>query len=91
MTETMEKDLVQAIGEILQDCLARGMKAPLIVCAISPNGSVLAMRCPGGEPDILAEHYEGGSFKLPMTVLILDQDNQTAQVVFELGKPPVWH
>lgn len=85
-------DLSVTIAEVLQKCLERGMRLPFILCSASPNGSVLAMRFSGPDaaPDVLAEHYDPAGFRMPMTIMILDQTNEAARVTLDAtGK--TWH
>jgi hypothetical protein len=71
MTEA--PNLSRMIRDVLNQCLADGMKAPLILCAMSPNGSVLVMRFLGqGGPDKLAQNFEAGGFRLPMSIVVLE-------------------
>jgi hypothetical protein len=37
-------------------------------------------------PDILAEHLEAEGFRLPMTCMVLDQNNEAAGVTIAPGK-----
>jgi hypothetical protein len=88
MTDAVTKYL----KETLEACLNRGMQAPLIVCSISPNGSVLCVRMHVGniEPDILAENCEEGGFRLPITIAVVDQRGEAARISFE-GERPTFH
>jgi hypothetical protein len=50
----------------LSHCIDIGMKQPCILCAVSPNGSVLAMRFnEGHDPDPLTEPFENDTFTAP--------------------------
>jgi hypothetical protein len=72
-------DIRDAIVEILRQCEDDGMKFPVILCAVSPNGSIYASRFDGqGRSAALAEHFEGGVF--PMTIMVLDQHNVAAKI-----------
>jgi hypothetical protein len=45
------------------------VKPPLIVSMMSPNGSVVVVRCPDDEaPEVLAEHSEGDRFTSPIGI-----------------------
>jgi hypothetical protein len=46
---------------------------------------------PPGNPDILAEHYEQDSFKLPITVTVLDQKNASMKITIAASSEVVWH
>ena len=85
-------DLAMQIAEVLQECISKGMRLPFIMCAASPNGSVLVtrFRFPGTEPDILAEHFETGGFRAPITIMILDQSGEARRItVTAAGR--TWH
>jgi hypothetical protein len=85
-------DLSQAIRDVLTQCLENGMKAPLIVCTASPNGRIMAMRViPDCEPDILVEHVEAPGVALPLTIMVLDQDNVAARITVNAAGSKVWH
>lgn len=77
--------LSEFFASILEQCLERGMQLPLVVCAVGQNHSVLVTRAHGGgvNPDVLAEHYEGGSFALPINVMVISQDSQAVRVVID--------
>jgi hypothetical protein len=85
-------DVARTIADTIDECLAKGMKPPVIVCVVSPNGSVLVVRFSetGAEPDVLAEHFEARGFALPMTVVVVDQNNMAARICLEeTGR--TWH
>jgi hypothetical protein len=85
-------NLTDAIVEVLTECLDRGMRTPLIMCGISPNGSVCAMRwTEGQDPEPLAEHFEPEGFRLPMMLVVLDQRNEAVRIVFTASGAKVWH
>jgi hypothetical protein len=78
--------------EVLQQCVVRGMQPPLIMCAISPNGSVRVTRWPEGrDPELLVEHLEPDGFALPMTLLVFDRRNNAARVTLTAQGNKVWH
>jgi len=62
--------LKTALIEVLTYCLDRAaVKPPLIVSMMSPNGSVVVVRCPDDEaPEVLAEHSEGDRFTSPIGI-----------------------
>jgi hypothetical protein len=77
-------DLRNAIAEMLRQCEDDGMTFPVILCAVSPNGSVTANRVDGiGGSQLLAEHFEDGGFAVPMTIMVLDQNNVAAKLTIE--------
>jgi hypothetical protein len=86
-------DMTDVIVEVVQQCLDRhGMRPPLIMCAISPNGSVIVCRfSENPEPQNLAEHFEGGGFALPMTLVVLDQRNDAVRVTLNAQGKKAWH
>jgi hypothetical protein len=87
MTSAMD-ELSDYVVEIFDKCEERGMQVPFIVCAVSPNGSVVCARVyrDGGGPDILAEHFEAEGYRLPMTCMVLDRNNEAARVTIAPGK-----
>lgn len=84
--------LNELLAEVFDHCEADGLVLPWIVTALAPNGSVLVVRMRGdGTPaDVLAEHYEGGVFIAPMTIVVLDQRNEAAKVVIEATGKRTW-
>jgi hypothetical protein len=86
------EDFAAMLGEIFNQCEAQGMQPPLVVCAVAPNGSVLAVRAHGAgkEPDILAEHTEDG-VRLPITIVVLDQRNIAIRVTVAADGKRTWH
>jgi hypothetical protein len=87
MTDFVAKtkdDLRNSIAELLQWCEDDGLTFPVILCAVSPNGSILANRIDGlGGSEVLAQHFEGGGFAVPMTVVVLDQNNVAVKVTID--------
>ncbi len=60
------------------------MVLPFVICAASPNGSVLAIRADGrGNSEILAKHFEPKGVQLPMTIMVLDQQNSAVRVTID--------
>lgn len=80
-------ELSDYVVEIFDKCEERGMQVPFIVCAVSPNGSMVCARVyrDGGGPDILAEHFEAEGYRLPMTCMVVDQNNEAARVTIAPG------
>ena len=71
-------------AQIMRQCKQNGMVVPFIICAASPNGSVLAVRADGrGNSDVLAKHFEPNGVQLPMTIMVLDQQNTTIRVTID--------
>jgi hypothetical protein len=77
-----EFDLRELIIEALSQAEERGMTPPFILLAVSPNGSAMVVRIRGdGTPgDELATHYEPEGFRLPMTLAVLDQNNEALRI-----------
>lgn len=65
--------LQEWIRDALEHCVENGMKLPFIMCAAAVNGSVVAMRVTGDEPETLAEHFEDEGFELPINIMVMDQ------------------
>ena len=71
-------------AQIMRQCKQNGMVLPFIICAASPNGSVLAIRADGrGNSEILARHFEPKGVQLPMTIMVLDQQNSAVRVTID--------
>jgi hypothetical protein len=79
--------LKTALMDVLAHCLDKGMRMPLMVCMMSPNGSVIAIRClpDSDEPEVLVEHNEGDRFVRPIGVLVLDQSGQALKFIVDRG------
>ena len=72
--------------ETLRQCIDNGMKLPFIVCAISPNGSVLAARYNEGRgPDTLATHFEDHGFTTPVNIVVVDHEGEAMRYVIQGG------
>jgi hypothetical protein len=77
-------DLSETLTQVIDECAKGGMASPFIVCAASPNGSVLAMRMiNGGPPNILTKHDANGGLKIPMSVMVLDQKNKAVRIIID--------
>ena len=71
-------------GEVFRQCEEGGMVVPFVACAISPNGSVIALRIAGeSDAQVLAAHAEGVGFRLPMTIVVVDQKNKAAKITID--------
>lgn len=80
------EELREHLVEALEHCIDIGMKLPFIVCAVSPNGSVLAIRYNEGRgPDPLAQHFENEAFTTPVNIMVVDRDGKAARAVIEGG------
>jgi hypothetical protein len=55
-----------------------------MMCTISPNGSVLAGRMDSiGCVKILAQHSEPDGFKVPLSLVLVDQNNAVARITID--------
>jgi hypothetical protein len=87
-----KNDLRNAMSELLQWCGDHGMTFPVIMCAVSPNGSILANRIDGmGGSEVLAQHFEGVGFAVPMTIMVLDQNNVAVKATIDHSGKMSWH
>jgi hypothetical protein len=77
-------DLTNRMNEMFKRCEKEGMVFPLITCTISPNGSVLASRMDSiGCAKILAQHSEPDGFKVPLSLVLVDQNNAVARITID--------
>ena len=79
-------DLTDAIASVIEESLSRGMVAPLIIAIMDRNGSLLHARVSAGTPEYLAEHMENPGFEAPVTMVVLDQRNSAAKIVFDADR-----
>ena len=81
--ETLPSFVTHLIS-VVETCIERGMQPPFIVCLVSANGSILAVRFNvPDEPDILAEHPQDGMFRLPINGMVVDQTGEAVRVVID--------
>jgi hypothetical protein len=92
MNESAQEQDPESLQDFLHDalkgCLEEGMVLPFIVCMVSPNGSAVIVRFtkPGMPMETLSKHVEDGGFGAPLTIIILDQENEAVRVeVSEAG------
>jgi hypothetical protein len=90
MATLASDDLNAALSEVLTQCARKGMALPFIVVAVSPNGSVLAMRVGRGTNETLVNHLEGGGPKFPITIVVVDQNNEAVRVTVT-AQEKIWH
>jgi hypothetical protein len=77
-------DLTKRINEMFKRCEEEGMVFPVIMCTISPNGSVLASRVDTfGCAKILAQHSEPDGFRVPLSLILVDQNNAVARITID--------
>jgi hypothetical protein len=79
------------LADVLNNCRRTGMVLPYIVSAISPNGNVTVVRMDGENIDVLAEHYEGGGLRLPMTIAVIDHKNEAVRVTVGTNHSLTYH
>jgi hypothetical protein len=84
-------ELSEWLADVLNSCHRTGMVLPYIVCGISPNGSVTVIRMDGENVEVLAEYYEGGGFRLPMTITVIDQKNEAVRITINSDRKLVYH
>jgi hypothetical protein len=83
-TIVLQFDLSETLARIVDECAQDGMALPFIVCAASPNGSVLVTRkMNASHTQVLAQHFENGGLKIPMSVMVLDQKNKAVRIVVD--------
>jgi hypothetical protein len=77
------------LSQALQACLDQGFEPPLVACAVSLNGCVLAVRYAyhplgeGMQATVLAEHTPDPAFLLPINMMITDARGEAARVVIQ--------
>ena len=73
------QEVAAASAGILVKCDQRGMVMPFILVSANRNGSVMVVRVrrDGGEvrEEVLAEHYEDAQSFLPISCMVLDQND----------------
>jgi hypothetical protein len=89
--KTPTDELSEWLADVLKSCHGTGMFLPYIVSGISPNGSVTVIRMDGENVEVLAEHYEGGGFQLPMTITVIDQKNEAVRITINSERKLVYH
>ena len=81
--ETLPSFVTHLIS-VVETCIERGMQPPFIVCLVSTNGSILAVRFKvPNEPDILAKHPQDGMFRLPINGMVVDHTGEAVRVVID--------
>jgi hypothetical protein len=84
-------ELSEVIREALRQCVEQGMQPPLILCVVSPNGSVMVMRTDGEHPEILAEHTESAGFPTPINCMVVDRTGAAAHITIEPSGATTFH
>ena len=83
-------ELSEALAGVLESCLDHAMQLPLIMCAASPNGSVISARYEetraGLKCEFLSEHIENGGFAIPLNIMITDQAGEAVRMLIDKDK-----
>ena len=82
-------EVSQAIADVIESCLDRGMKLPLQVAFMSLNGSTTVARYVDGqdscECEILAEHIVDEGLDLPIHMMVIDESGGAVRAVLGRG------
>ena len=81
----------ELLRDVLRQCVEQGMQPPLILCVVSPNGSMMVMRTAGEHPEILAEHTEGAGFLTPVNAMAVDRARAAAHITIEPSGATAFH
>jgi hypothetical protein len=81
----MREGFEQFWATIIEQCLdEHDMHLPLVVRTVGDNGSVLVAGFDeGAELVALTKHCENDTFKLPIKITVVSQNNRTARLVIE--------
>jgi hypothetical protein len=85
-TQSMN-DLEAMFERVFEECVARDMKFPLILCAVASNGAIQAYKihAPGRALWELAGHSERDAFmRFPINLMIVDRTDEAMLVRFEV-------
>ncbi len=80
-------DIEAMFERTFEECVARDMKFPLIVCAVASNGAMQAYKvhAPGRALWELAGHSEPDAFmRFPINLMIVDLTGKAMLVRFEV-------
>ncbi len=80
--------LAEMLRDALQLCIDNGLEMPFTLAVIAGNASALVMRTDGESAEMLAEHIEGGKFRIPIHVLVTDQNGEAARILIGPGGRP---
>ena len=89
--------LTQQLGNILTECLERGMQLPFTTAVLALNGSLLAVRYvpaddgEGCQCEVLAERSVGGSFRLPINIMVVDANGDAARILIGQSGETTFH
>jgi len=84
-------ELSEVLREVFMQCIEQGMQPPLILCVVSPNGSVTVMRTDGEDPEILSEHTEGAGYSTPINCMVVDRAGAAAHITIEPSGTTTFH
>jgi hypothetical protein len=81
------------VDDFLGTCIENGMQPPLIVCMVSPAGTVMAFRHrPEAQWEFLVDRPAGiDDARTVVNVTVLDQVGETAQLRLIADDEPAWH
>ena len=83
------RDVSEAIADVIDSCLDRGMKLPLQVAFMSSNGSTTVARYVEGqescECEILAEHVVDEGLALPIHMIVIDESGGAVRALLGRG------
>src|SRR5262249_8748086 len=88
--DELSEAMRDVLRQCLEQCLEQGMQPPLILCVVSPNGSVMVMRTDGEHPEILTEHTEGAGFSTRINCMVVCSHYHRAKRCHHLSLG-VWH
>jgi len=71
--------LQDSFRDVAKVCKEHDLVMPLIVCIASPNGSFLAIRVDTEASTVLAQRHEGGGFRSPFRIMLVDQTNKAVK------------
>jgi hypothetical protein len=84
-------DLTELIGNIVIECLQKGMKSPLVVVAVGANGSIVSARYTETAGGVDIEPLTGGGeLKAPVNFMIVDAEGDATRIVLKPGDVPNW-
>ena len=81
--------MATSLDEILKACEKKGMEPPFIFVGASRNGTVVVMRFrgDGSEGEVLAEHIEDEGAQMPITCMVLDQNDEVVRTTIRSPAP----
>ena len=82
---------LKVLHDIIQVVMGWFDYPPLILCVVSPNGSVMVMRTDGEHPEILTEHTEGAGFSTPINCMVVDRAGAAAHITIEPSGATTFH